>query len=44
MFYQYEIKNNNLYLYLTMKYEFSKELAIMNDSDLGRRCRNFIQR
>lgn len=43
MFYQYEIKNNVLYLYLSMKYEFSNEISIMNDEDLGRRCKNFIQ-
>ena len=47
MFYNYEIlKENNedvLYLYLTMKYEFSKELIYNNESDLERRCKNFIQ-
>ncbi len=46
MFYRYEIRNQNeeevLYLYLTMKYEFSKEL-IQKDDDLGRRTSNFIQ-
>ena len=46
MFYNYEIKNNGneeiLYLYLNMKYEFSKELALNNDKDIGRRTKNFI--
>ena len=45
MHYNYEIRNNGyeevLYLYLTMKYEFSKELT--NSNDLGRRTKNFIQ-
>ena len=35
MFYRYEIKNNGkeeiLYLYLTMSYEFSKELGLKAD-------------
>ena len=43
MFYQYEIRNNCLYLYITMKYEFSNELSFNDDYDLGRRCKNFIQ-
>jgi len=47
MFYKYEIINNGkediLYLYLTMKYEFSKELTInSDDNDLSRRTKNFI--
>lgn len=45
MYYNYEIRSNGyeeiLYLYLTMKYEFSKELT--NSEDLGRRTKNFIQ-
>lgn len=45
MFYRYEIRNNGiediLYIYLDMKYEFSREL-INYSSDLGRRTRNFI--
>ena len=45
MYYNYEIRSNGyediLYLYLTMKYEFSKELT--NSNDLGRRTKNFIQ-
>lgn len=45
MHYNYEIRSNGyeeiLYLYLTMKYEFSKELT--NSNDLGRRTKNFIQ-
>ena len=48
MFYRYEIKNNGvediLYLYLTMNYEFSKELASnSNDEELTRRTNNFIK-
>ena len=47
MFYRYEIikKDNEdvLYLYLTMKYEFSKELIGENDKELGRRTNHFIQ-
>ena len=43
MFYQYEIKNNCLYLFITMKYEFSKELSFNDEKDLSRRCKNFIQ-
>ena len=46
MFYNYEIKNNGfediLYLYLSMKYEFSKELINNNEGDIGRRTKNFI--
>ena len=46
MFYHYEIKNNGyediLYLYLSLKYEFSKEF-INNNLELGRRTNNFIQ-
>ena len=41
MFYQYEIKDNILYLYLSMKYEFSKEL-IRSDNNLEQRTINFI--
>lgn len=48
MFYRYEIKNNGveniLYLYLTMNYEFSKELSKNSDDDeLKRRTSNFIK-
>lgn len=47
MFYRYEIINQGkediLYLYLTMKYEFSKELTDQTDEDLGRRANHFIQ-
>ncbi len=48
MFYRYEIKNNGieniLYLYLTMNYEFSKELTNQSDdSELKRRTNNFIK-
>ncbi len=48
MFYRYEIKNNGieniLYLYLTMNYEFSKELRNgADDNDLKRRTTNFIK-
>ena len=48
MFYKYEIKNNGmeniLYLYLTMSYEFSKEIGInSNDKELSRRTRNFVK-
>lgn len=47
MFYRYEIKNNGkediLYLYLTMSYEFSKELTNnSSDEDIARRTNNFI--
>ena len=34
MFYKYEIKNNELYLYLTMNYEFSNELNYNSDYEL----------
>lgn len=48
MFYRYEIKKVNeediLYLYLTMAYEFSKELGVKaSDEDLTRRTKNFIK-
>lgn len=48
MFYKYEIKNNGiedvLYLYLTMNYEFSKELGFKSsDKELTRRTKNFIK-
>lgn len=48
MFYKYEIKNNGvediLYLYLSMAYEFSRELVLnSNDDDLSRRAKNFIK-
>lgn len=48
MFYRYEIKNTNdgdvLYLYLTMSYEFSKELGNnSSDEDIKRRAKNFIK-
>ena len=48
MFYRYEIKNNGeeeiLYLYLTMAYEFSRELVLRsNDNELARRTKNFIK-
>lgn len=47
MFYRYEIAKQNgedvLYLYLTMKYEFSKELVGEDDKELGRRTNHFIQ-
>lgn len=48
MFYRYEIKNNGvedvLYLYLTMNYEFSKELSSnSDDKELRRRTNNFIK-
>ena len=46
MFYRYEIINNGkediLYLYLNMKYEFSKELIGNDYKDLSRRTKNFI--
>ena len=46
MLYNYEIRNNGkediLYLYLSMKYEFSKELIHNNDNDISRRTKNFI--
>lgn len=48
MFYKYEIKNNGvediLYLYLSLTYEFSRELALeSSDYELSRRTRNFIK-
>lgn len=47
MFYRYEIINNGkediLYLYITMKYEFSNEFSLQNEVDLGRRTKNFIR-
>lgn len=47
MFYNYEIHNNGkediLYLYLTMKYEFSNEFNLEDENDLKRRTKNFIQ-
>ena len=48
MFYRYEVKNNGiediLYLYLTMNYEFSKELSKnADDGELKRRTTNFIK-
>ena len=47
MFYKYEILNNGvediLYLYLSMSYEFSKELGKRaSNEDLARRTKNFI--
>ena len=48
MFYKYEIKNNGLhdilYLYLSMSFEFSRELVLnSSDEDLCRRTKNFIR-
>lgn len=48
MFYKYEIRNNGiediLYLYLTMTYEFSKELGYNSDNrEITRRTKNFIK-
>ncbi len=48
MFYKYEVRNNGnediLYLFLTMNYEFSKELgANSSDKELTRRTKNFIK-
>lgn len=48
MFYKYEIKNNGnedvLYLYLSLAYEFSRELVLNSkDQELSRRARNFIK-
>ena len=48
MFYKYEIKNNGfediLYLYLSMSFEFSRELVLnSNDDELCRRTKNFIK-
>lgn len=46
MFYRYEIKNNGkeeiLYLYLTMNYEFSNEFGYNSDSNLNRITLDFI--
>ena len=42
MFYKYEIKNNELYLYLTMNYEFSNELNYNSDSTLAKITLDFI--
>ena len=47
MFYKYEVRNNGnedvLYLYLTMNYEFSKEIGFnSSDKELTRRTRNFV--
>ena len=44
MFYRYEIKDNVLYLFLTMNYEFSRELGLnSSDQELKRRTKNFIK-
>ncbi len=48
MFYRYEIKKDNneevLFLFLTMSYEFSKELdEEEGESNLNKRCKNFIE-
>lgn len=48
MFYRYEIKNNGkeeyLYLYLSMTYEFSKELGIKsNNTKIERKAKDFIK-
>lgn len=48
MFYKYEIKSNGkenvLYLYLNMAYEFSRELALdVNHEEVTRRTKNFIK-
>lgn len=48
MFYKYEIKSNGseeiLYLYLSLKYEFSRELVLNSkDKELTRRTKNFIR-
>lgn len=46
MFYNYEIHNNGkediLYLYLTMAYEFANDFSFEDVSDLSRRAKNFI--
>lgn len=42
MFYKYEIKNNELYLYLTMNYEFSNEFSYNSDSNLNKITLDFI--
>lgn len=47
MFYRYEIRNNGneniLYLYLTMNYEFSKELDSNEEQKLENSTKNFIK-
>lgn len=48
MFYKYEIRNNGiediLYLYLTMTYEFSRELVHKSgEGEITRRTKNFIK-
>lgn len=47
MFYRYEIRNNNgipeLYLYLTLKYEFSRELSFVEDNKLRVLSCDFIR-
>lgn len=47
MFYKYEVLNNGkediLYLYLNMQYEFSKELTFKDNQELSRRTKNFIR-
>ena len=48
MFYKYEIKNIGneeiLYLYLSLNYEFSRELVLNSkDNELARRTKNFIR-
>ncbi|MBE6157548.1 MAG: SpoIID/LytB domain-containing protein [Firmicutes bacterium] len=44
MFYRYEINDDILYLYLTMNYEFSRELGLnSSDKELKRRTKNFIK-
>ena len=42
MFYKYEIKTNELYLYLTMNYEFSNELNYNSDYNLNKITLDFI--
>ena len=46
MFYKYEIHQKNkeevLYLYLSMKYEFANELAIENQNTLEKKTKEFI--
>ena len=47
MFYRYEIRNNGkediLYLYSTMNYEFSKELDNNTENNLEKSTENFIK-
>lgn len=48
MFYRYEVRKINneeiLFLFLTMSYEFSKELGEENgEANLKKRCKNFIE-